>query len=202
MTKRISWGSWLFSCVLLLSACGDNPPVVYPTAPPSLDEAQLTIGPGDKLELVVYYGQHESKATYTIDSTGEIAVRHIGTVNASDKTVAKLKDEIQGKLADGYLKDPIVSITVTEINSRKLSVLGQVGRTGNIKFTQGMTITDAIAQSGGFTPMARKNLVRVTRMVDGKSMTWELPAEMIGKGERPTFWMMPGDIVFVPERVF
>ncbi len=185
-----------------LAACGDNPPVVYPTAPPSLNESQLTLGPGDKLDLVIYFGQNESKATYTLDSTGEIAVRYIGTVRAADKTAAQLKDEIQRKLADGYLRDPIVSITVTEINSRKLSVLGQVARTGNIKYTPGMTITDAIAQSGGFTPMARKNLVRVTRMVDGKSVTWELPAEMIGKGDRPTFWVMPGDIVFVPERVF
>lgn len=188
-------------CVAL-TACGDNPPVVYPTAPPTLNESQLTMGPGDKLELVIYFGQNESKATYTLDSTGEIAVRYIGTVTAAGKTAAQLKDEIQTKLADGYLKDPIVSITVSEINSRRLSVLGQVGRTGNIKYTPGMTITDAIAQSGGFTPMARKNLVRVTRMVDGKSVTWELPAEMIGKGERPTFWVMPGDIVFVPERVF
>ncbi|MBK7536316.1 MAG: polysaccharide export protein [Myxococcales bacterium] len=211
MTWRISWHFWLpcaparlllAAFLVALLACGDNPPVVYPTAPPSLNESQLTIGPGDKLELVIYFGQNESKATYTLDSTGEIAVRYIGTVTATGKTAAQLKDEIQRALADGYLKDPIVSITVAEINSRKLSVLGQVGRTGNIKYVPGMTITDAIAQSGGFTPMARKNLVRVTRMVDGKSVTWELPAEMIGKGDRPTFWVMPGDIVFVPERVF
>lgn len=210
MTWRISWRFWNLlggapATVLLcaaLAACGDNPPVVYPTTPPTLNESQLTMGPGDKLELVIYFGQNESKATYTLDSTGEIAVRYIGTVTAAGKTAAQLKDEIQTKLADGYLKDPIVSITVSEINSRRLSVLGQVGRTGNIKYTPGMTITDAIAQSGGFTPMARKNLVRVTRMVDGKSVTWELPAEMIGKGDRPTFWVMPGDIVFVPERVF
>ncbi|MEZ4364411.1 MAG: polysaccharide biosynthesis/export family protein [Kofleriaceae bacterium] len=184
------------------AACGDNPPVVYPTAPPTLNESQLTLGPGDKLELVIYFGQNESKATYTLDSSGEIAVRYIGTVKAAGKTAAQLKDEIQTKLADGYLRDPIVSVTVSEINSRRLSVLGQVSRSGTIKYVPGMTITDAIAQSGGFTPMARKNLVRVTRSIDGKTVTWELPVEKIGAGNRPTFWVMPGDIVFVPERVF
>lgn len=199
----------LLLCTALASAlttasagCGDNPPVVYPTAPPTLNESQLTMGPGDKIDLVIYYGQNESKATYTLDSSGEIAVRYIGTVKADGKTAAELKDEVQRKLADGYLRDPIVSVTVSEINSRKLSVLGQVARSGTIKYTPGMTITDAIAQSGGFTPMARKNLVRVTRTVDGKAVSWELPAEMIGKGDRPTFWVMPGDVVFVPERVF
>lgn len=187
---------------LISAACGDNPPVVYPTAPPTLNESQLTMGPGDKVDLVIYYGQNESKATYTLDSSGEIAVRYIGTVKADGKTAAELKDQIQKQLADGYLREPIVSVTVSEINSRKLSVLGQVARSGTIKFVPGMTITDAIAQSGGFTPMARKNLVRVTRSVDGNPVSWELPAEMIGKGERPTFWVMPGDVVFVPERVF
>lgn len=191
-----------FALALWAAACGDNPPVVYPTAPPSLNDSQLTMGPGDKLDLVIYYGQNESKATYTLDSSGEIAVRYIGTVSAAGKTAAQLKDEVQTKLADGYLKEPIVSVTVSEINSRKLSVLGQVARSGSIKYVPGMTITDAIAQSGGFTPMARKNLVRVTRTVDGKSVSWELPAEMIGRGDRPTFWVMPGDVVFVPERVF
>jgi polysaccharide biosynthesis/export protein len=188
---------------LTAAACGDNPPVVYPTSPPSFNESQLTMGPGDKIDLVIYFGQNESKATYTLDSSGEIAVRYIGTVDAAGKTAAQLKDEIQAKLADGYLKEPIVSVTVSEINSRKLSVLGQVSRSGTIKFVPGMTITDAIAQSGGFTPMARKNLVRVTRSLeDGKTVTWELPVEKIGEGNRPTFWVMPGDIVFVPERVF
>jgi polysaccharide biosynthesis/export protein len=193
---------WVLCGALALAACGDNPPVVYPTAPPTLNESQLTMGPGDKVDLVIYFGQNESKATYTLDSSGEIAVRYIGTVKADGKTAAQLKDEIQAKLADGYLRDPIVSVTVSEINSRKLSVLGQVARSGTIKYVPGMTITDAIAQSGGFTPMARKNLVRVTRSVDGKPQSWELPAEMIGKGDRPTFWVMPGDVVFVPERVF
>jgi polysaccharide biosynthesis/export protein len=196
------WHTFFVAGLVSVLSCGDNPPVVYPTAAPTLNEAQLTMGPGDKIDLVIYYGQNESKATYTLDSSGEISVRYIGTVPAAGKTAAQLKDEIQTKLADGYLRDPIVSVTVSEINSRKLSVLGQVSRSGSIKYVAGMTITDAIAQSGGFTPMARKNLVRVTRIVNGKSQTWELPVEMIGKGDRPSFWVMPGDIIFVPERVF
>jgi polysaccharide biosynthesis/export protein len=198
MSRRILSIALFFS----LLACGDNPPVVYPTAALTLNESQLAMGPGDKIDLVIYFGQNESKATYTLDSTGEISVRYIGTVSAAGKTASELQEEIQAKLADGYLREPIVSVTVSEINSRKLSVIGQVSRSGTIKYVPGMTITDAIAQSGGFNPMARKNLVRVTRMVDGKSVTWELPVELIGKGDRPTFWVMPGDIVFVPERVF
>jgi polysaccharide export outer membrane protein len=79
-------------------------------------------------------------------------------------------------------------------------VFGQVARSGSIKFTPGMTITEAIAQSGGFSPLARKNMVKVVRTLDGKKETYKLPVELIAEGRRPNFPMMPGDEVFVPER--
>jgi polysaccharide export outer membrane protein len=93
-----------------------------------------------------------------------------------------------------------VSLTVLEINSQKLSVFGQVSRSGSIKFTPGMTIVDAIANSGGFSPMARKNMVKVTRILNGKAEIYKIPVEMIAEGSRPNFPVMPGDQVFVPER--
>jgi polysaccharide export outer membrane protein len=185
--------------VFVVVGCGDNPPPIYPTVAP-FDEALLTLGPGDKIELVVYAGTRQSKATYIIDTSGELEVQYIGTVDAKGKTAKTVQDDIQAKLADGYLRDPIVSITVLEINSRKLSVLGQVLRSGTIKFTPGMTITEAIAQVGGFAPMARKNMVKVTRQVEGKPEIYKIPVEMIAEGARPNFPMMPGDEVFVPER--
>ena len=183
----------LFICGLL--ACGDDPPVVYPTVAP-FDETQLALGPGDKIELTIYYGSKQSKATYTLDAAGQMEVQYIGTVLAGGKTKRAIQQEIQNRLADGYLKDPVVSLTVVEINSLKCSVIGQVVKNGSVKFTPGLTITEVIAQSGGFTPLARKNMVRVTR---GKE-TYKIPVELIAEGQRPNFPMMPGDEVFVPER--
>lgn len=189
----------VFLCAVAVVGCRDNPPITYPTVAP-FDETHQTLGPGDKIDLVVYHGNHESKAQYVLDSSGEIEVQYIGTVAAGKRTVKSVRDEIQAKLADGFFNNPIVSITIAEINSRKLSVLGQVIRSGSIRFTPGMTITEAIAQSGGFGPMARKNMVRVTRKVEGKQEIYKIPVEMIAEGSRPNFPMMPGDEVFVPER--
>jgi polysaccharide export outer membrane protein len=184
---------------LLLFGCGDNPPVVYPTTAP-FDDTRLALGPGDKLELTLFYGDEEAKQTYTLDSSGQMEVRFIGTVSAGGKTVRDVQEEIRARLADGYLRDPVVSLTVVEINSLKCSVFGQVARSGTIKFTPGMTIVEAIAQSGGFSPLARKNMVKVTRTLEGKKETYKVPVEMIAEGKRPNFPMMPGDEVFVPER--
>jgi len=189
----------LILLVILLVGCGDNPPVVYPTTAP-FDDTKLALGPGDKLELTVFYGDEEKKQTYTLDSSGQMEVRYIGNVSASGKTVNDVKEEIRSRLADGYLRDPVVQLSVVEINSLKCSVFGQVARSGTVKFTPGMTIVEAIAQSGGFSPLARKNMVKVTRLLDGKKETYKIPVEMIAEGKRPNFPMMPGDEVFVPER--
>jgi polysaccharide biosynthesis/export protein len=191
----------LIALVLLFSlvACGDDPPVVYPTVAP-FDSTKLTLGPGDKLQLTIFYGSKENKATYTLDGSGQMEVQFIGTVSANQKTTQDVQKEILDRLKDGYLRDPVVSLTVVEINSLRCSVFGQVSRSGSIRFTPGMTITEAIAQSGGFSPLARKNMVKVTRVREGTKETYKIPVELIAEGRRPNFPMMPGDEVFVPER--
>lgn len=187
--------------LLLVIGCRDNPPVTYPTVA-KLDDTMLTLGPGDKLEIVVYGGTRQTKGTYALDDAGALQMQFIGTVVGAGKTPNQLQAEIQKSLADGYINDPIVAVTVIEINSRKLLVLGQVPKPGTLRFTSGMTITEAIAQSGGFSPMARKNMVRVTRTVDGKQQIYRIPVEMIAEGTRPNFPVLPGDEIFVPERAW
>jgi polysaccharide export outer membrane protein len=202
--RELDWGQRtavvrIVFLLALLWGCHDDPPVVYPTVAP-LDETKFTLGPGDKLELVIFNSSRETKISYTLDPGGEMEVQFIGTVHAGGKTISEIQAEIRERLSDGYLRNPIVSVSVIEINSRKISVLGQVGKSGSIRFTPGMTITEAIAQSGGFSPLARKNMVKVTRTIEGKQETYKVPVEMIADGKRPNFPMMPGDEVFVSER--
>jgi polysaccharide biosynthesis/export protein len=193
---------WLL-VLLALAACPSVPPANYPASPPDFDMTKLVLGPGDKVELTIYYGGgKESKATYTLDSSGQLEVQYIGTVDAGGKDPSAVKEEIERRLADGYLVNPGVSLSVAERNSLKCSVFGQVAHSGTIKFTPHMTIVEAIAQSGGFAPLARKNYVQVTRTIGNHKETYELPVEAIGEGKRPNFEMMPGDQVFVPERTF
>lgn len=189
----------LILTLLLATSCHDDPPVVYPTTAP-LDVNKLALGPGDKLNLTVFYGSHQLQAAYTLDNSGQISVQFIGAVNANGKTVEEVREDIRKRLGDGFLNDPIVSLTIAEINSLTLSISGMVAKTGAVKFTPGITITEVIAQSGGFTPMARKNMVKVTRHLNGVKETYKLPVERIAEGERPNFPMLPGDEVFVPER--
>ncbi len=192
---------FLVLSIVFCASCHDDPPVIYPTTAP-LDVNKLALGPGDKLNLTVFYGSHSIQASYTLDNSGLISVQFIGAVAANGKTLEQVRDDIKKRLSEGYLNDPIVSLTIAEINSLTLSISGMVARTGAVKFAPGITITEVIAQSGGFTPMARKNMVKVTRKLNGVKETYKLPVEKIAEGERPNFPMLPGDEIFVPERAW
>src|SRR5258706_6691698 len=119
----------LVSAMVLAIACHDDPPVVYPTVAP-FDPSSLALGPGDKLELTIFYGNKDSKATYSLDASGQLEVQYIGSVTAGGKTARDVQEDVRKRLADGYLKDPVVSLTVVEINSLKCSVIGQVAHNG------------------------------------------------------------------------
>ncbi|HEY0191219.1 MAG TPA: polysaccharide biosynthesis/export family protein, partial [Kofleriaceae bacterium] len=92
------------------AACHDDPPVVYPTTAP-IDVNKLPLGPGDKLTLTVFYGSHQLTAAYQLDNSGEISVQFIGAIPANGKTAEQLREAIRKQLGDGYLNDPIVSLT-------------------------------------------------------------------------------------------
>src|SRR6266568_3689784 len=85
--------------------------VIYPTIAP-FDSGRLALGPGDKLELTIFYGNKEQKATYSLDSSGQIEVQYIGNVTAGGKSTRQVQEEIQQRLAAGYLIDPVVSLTL------------------------------------------------------------------------------------------
>src|ERR1041384_3347035 len=94
----------LTTLVGLAAGCPAAPPVVYPTTAP-LDVNKLALGPGDKLNLTVFYGSHSFQAAYTLDSSGQISVQYIGTVAANGKTVEQVRDDIKKRLSDGIFNE-------------------------------------------------------------------------------------------------
>jgi polysaccharide biosynthesis/export protein len=187
--------------LLAVAACGEPPPANYPTAAP-VQAVEAPLGPGDVFDLRIYYGSNELKSAHRLNASGRISVQFIGSVDAAGKRISELEADIQARLADGYLREPVVSITLMEANSQRVTIYGQIDKAGTIPYVTGMTIVEAIAQSGGFKAMAKKNEVQVTRVVEGKKVTFTVPVDAIGAGQRPNFSMEPGDVVFVPERLF
>lgn len=178
--------------------CGDPPPSEYPSQPIEV-EGNTTLGPGDVFAVRVY-NQDEMSDDYAVSGDGTISFPLIGVVAVTGKTPSQLEVELRERLADGFFKNPQVSVLVKEYNSKKVSVFGQVRRPGTLPFGDGMTIVEAISQAGGFTGMARRNAVTVTRDEAEGQKKYTVPVERIGKGSAANFYLVPGDVVFVPER--
>lgn len=167
---------------------------------PEPDIAKL--GPGDVFQVKVYEDNTLSDI-YQVSSTGTIDFPLIGRLKVEGLTPSEVVDLIKTKLIEGkFIKDPHISIFVKEWNSRKISVFGEVQKPGTFQYEAGMTIVQAISLAGGFTNIADANHTRVIRIINGVEKRFILPVKEIGEGRAPNFYLKPGDIIFVPERLF
>lgn len=181
------------------AGCSDPPPSRYPTQEVHVEDT--TLGPGDVFEIRVFR-QEDMTGTYSVSAEGSISFPLVGVVQVEGKTPADIEAELRDRLADGYLRDPQVSVLVKEYKSKKISVFGQVRKPGTLAYVEGMTVIDALAQAGGFTDMARKNAVTVTRKSGDTKTNYTVPVEDIGTGKADNFYVRPGDVVFVPRRLW
>jgi len=159
------------------------------------------LGTGDVINIKVYR-EPELAGIYRVNNHAEITFPLIGQVKLTGKDPYQIAEEIRARLSDGYLQNPQVTVFVSEYNSQKVHVLGQVSKAGSQGFQPGMTIIQAVATAGGFTKLAATNRVRVTRVVEGAEQKYVIPVGDIRSGNAPDFSLQPGDIVYIPEAMF
>lgn len=158
------------------------------------------LGPGDVVDVRVYQDK-ELSGTFQVSPEGAMDYPLLGTLNVKGKTPSQLADTIRKGLADGYLRNPYVTVNVKELQSKRIYVLGQVSKPGTFAFADGMTIIHVITLAGGFTKIARDNHVVVTRTVNGSEVRTVVPVDDIREGRAKNFYLIPEDIVFVPESI-
>jgi len=188
------------SLAAALVACPGNQ-ARGPVSPPVAVASDTTLGPGDVFTVQVF-GEKDLTGKYRVSAQGTIDYPLIGSILVGGLTPPRISELIKKKLAAGYLKEPSVSVFVEVYNSKKISVFGQVIKPGTFNYVDNMSIVEAITLAGGFTPLAAKNKITVTRVVGGVSKRITVPVEEIGEGTASNYLVRSGDIVFVPERVF
>jgi protein involved in polysaccharide export with SLBB domain len=191
----------------LVAACG--PPQARPAPPASLPASQpqsgsaaaVTLGVDDVFEVRVY-GEPDLSNVYRVTPDGTIGFPLIGKVLVVGRAPADVAREVEARLGQKYLQNPQVTIFVREYKSRRFSVYGQVQRPGTFAYEEGITIIEAIAMAGGFTPMAAENDVQISRADRGRDETLKVRVVDVREGRAPAVRIRPGDKVFVPERFF
>jgi protein involved in polysaccharide export with SLBB domain len=193
---------WCIVAALTVCACGPSTKtIVQETTSTSAPLIDTTLGVGDTFDVRVF-GEPDLSGTYKVGGEGNIDFPLIGVVHVQGldpQAVAKL---LADKLRQGILRDPQVTVLTKDQLSKKVYIMGQVGHPGTLPYTPSMNVVEAITLAGGFTPLAAKNDTVVTRIENGKKIIVKLPAGDIGEGRARNFFLLPGDIISVPERIF
>ncbi|MFA5089544.1 MAG: SLBB domain-containing protein [Candidatus Omnitrophota bacterium] len=120
------------------------------------------VGVGDILEIVVLQPE-KILATVAVAPDEGITFPYIGSIKVGGWTIARIQREIQHRLSQGYMKYPVVSVSLKESHSRKFSVYGQVTKPGTYPLEDNLTVIKAISMAGGFTSPGSSGRVKVLR---------------------------------------
>jgi len=163
-------------------------------------QSSAALGSGDIIDIRVYQ-EDGLTGTFQVSTEGTIDYPLLATLRVEGMTPSAVAAVVRKGLADGYLRDPYVTVNIKELQSKRVYVLGQVSNPGTFKYEEGMTIIHVITLAGGFTKIARKNDVVVTRTRDSREVRTIVPVDDISEGKARNLMMLPGDIVFVPESI-
>jgi protein involved in polysaccharide export with SLBB domain len=160
--------------------------------------------PSDLVQVKVYQEDDlESKLRISRDGTTSFPL--IGVINLQGKTVSQAAALIREELAKDYLVNPQVTVTVLEYAKRRFTVLGQVQRPGTYEIPneESVVFLQAIAMAGGYTRLANRANVTVTRTIDGRKAALTLDMNHATNDPKtPQFNIQTDDIITVPERIF
>src|SRR2546421_8639980 len=128
--------------LFLVAACGPATNYDY-SKEPDPRKHDFIIGPADVLKITVWKNPELSTDAH-VRPDGTITMPLIGDVQAANRTPKDLKSEITRRLAS-YIRDEasVVSIAVTEVNSYRFTISGNVERAGIFSAKYYVTINEA-----------------------------------------------------------
>jgi polysaccharide export outer membrane protein len=161
---------------------------------------EFVIGPSDALRITVWKNP-ELSTDAKVRPDGTVTMPLIGDVQAAGRTPGELKQEITQRLA-AFVKDETstVTIAVTEVNSYRFTVSGNVERGGIFTSKYFVTVAEALAMAGGLNKFASPHKITLVRPERGKVRRIPLDYDRVSSGEHPeeNLALQSGDTLFVP----
>jgi polysaccharide export outer membrane protein len=160
------------------------------------DQADYRIGPLDKLTVNVF-GVPDLTTNAQVDGAGNLTMPLIGQVKAIGETPNSLSEKIATALNERYVRNPQVSVTVTEAVSAMVTVEGAVGKSGQYPVVGRSTLLRMIAAAGGPSEYARLSEAVVFRTVNGKNMVARFNIKDIRGARSPDPEIYGNDVIVV-----
>ena len=153
-----------FSRTMLLVALLFNLPGVSAAQ----SAANYVIGAQDVLTITVF-DQADLSGKYTVDADGTFTFPLIGRIKAAGLTVREFETELKKRLADGYFKNPQITVGIEQYRSQRIFIVGEVRQPGTFPLTGGMTLIEALSRAGSTLPSASGEAL-VVRAKQGKAV--------------------------------
>ena len=185
--------------VLALSGAPEPSPAASRTPTTARDEMPgYRIGPEDVLQISVWSNDAVSR-TAPVRPDGRISLPLLNDVQAAGLTPMELREEVTRRLTE-YIPNPEVSVSVTEVRSLKVSVIGAVAKPGRYELRSWATVMDVLAMAEGFTQYAAKSRIVVLRSEGGRVQRLPFDFDKVASGSsgQANFYVRPADIVVVP----
>lgn len=172
--------------------------VAAPATQSGAPDADYKIGPQDVLKIDVWK-EDQLTRTVPVRPDGKITLPLLNDIQAVGLTPMELAGVITEQLKK-YINAPQVTVSVTEINSRRIYVTGEVLKAGAYALLPHMTVLQALSSSGGFTQFARIKNVYVLRTENGKQdkIAFNYKEAVSGKNPGQNIELIPGDVIVVP----
>lgn len=191
----------LLALLAVATACGPGIPRYDYGAEPNPLKSEYVIGVADHLQITVW--QNPGLSTdIKVRPDGTITMPLIGDLRAVGRTPSQLKGDIEKKLK-AFIRDEsaVVTVAVTEVNSYRFTVSGEVLRGGVFTSDRYVTVVEALAMAGGFTRFAKRDKILIVRRGDDGNVR-QIPisydAIASGKHEEMNIVLLAGDTVIVP----
>jgi polysaccharide export outer membrane protein len=169
-----------------------------PTPSFPISDPSYALRAGDLLRVTVWK-EDELDRDVLILPDGTIDFPLIGSFTAAGQSTSQLQKTIKSKLKP-FIPSASVTVVVKETRGNVVSVMGQVGRPGDVVMNRALTVVQALSQVGGLTPYADDDSIVVLRTVDGKETALPFDYSDIANGRNldSNIRLMPGDVIIVP----
>jgi polysaccharide biosynthesis/export protein len=197
------WFTALVFTALLPALVSAEEPGLSSSVQQIVSQNEYDIGVEDVLEISVLQPEHMS-LTVTVTPDGAITFPYIGNITVRGRSPSSVQKEIQERLADGYLKYPVVSVAVKQCRSKKFYIYGEVEKPGAYLMEDNMTVLKALAGAGGLSKYGSLRRVQILRPKKNSSgyETRRVDMAAIMSGKSIDIYVEPGDIIKVKEGVF
>ena len=161
-------------------------------------QSDYVIGPGDVLMVSIWKDESLTREVVVLPD-GTISFPLIGLIKAEDKTLAELKTEIEKRIKK-YVPDPVLWVSVRNMNSANIYILGRVNNPGRFLLNSRVNVLQGLAIAGGLTPFANNNDIKIFRTEENgtKLIRFRYNDVITGKNLEENITLKRGDVIIVP----